>query len=110
MTLLVVLLIGWLLGGMLLGGLILLDEHQATQADLAALTFKAACHAGNLDACDQELQAQFTSGQLALQADWYKYPFIGWVWVTALAGALAAGMFLRARWRGPRPPWLWARR
>lgn len=109
-TVLVVLLVGWMLGGMLLGGLILLDEHQATQAQLAALTFKAACHEGHLDACDQEVQAQFNSGQLTLQADWYRFAFTGWVGATALMGALAAGMFLRVRWRGQPPPWSWARR
>ena len=109
-TVLVVLLVGWMLGGMLLGGRILLDEHQAAQAHLAAITFKAACHAGHLDACDQELQAQFNSGQLTYQADLYQFAFTLWAGGTALAGALAAGVFLRARWQGQQPPWSWSRR
>jgi hypothetical protein len=108
MTLLVALLVGWGLGGMLLGGLVLLEKHQAAQYQIAALTYKGTCHAGNVDACDQELAAQFKSGQSTLQADWYGLFLFWWVGLTLLVGAPVAGVSLRQWWQAQQSPRFWS--
>lgn len=104
---LVTFLVGWGLLGMLLGGLALFEGDQEALYQTTMLSFNGACHAGHLDACDQEVAAKNKSEQLSAYAIGYWLSLVGWATITLVVGTPVAGAFWLQRRRSQRLAQSW---